>query len=337
MLLLQPPPSVISLSIGGSMAHSYNLYNSLAKLAAQGITVIAASGDTGAYQGPTGSYGCKSVILPSWLAASPWVTAVGAVMPIRTSPDNPNPQLVSTMTTAGALITSAGGFSLLSPQYVPSSPIPPWQAKVVNSYINSQSRRPSWPLNVKTNPLANYSMNCSSYDPVSGLGKDCKYGRGYPDLSMLGHNIMTITSGQPSFIDGTSCAAPAFAGVVAQLNSAVRSTPGLENRTMGWMNPFLYWAAKIYPKACTDITVGSNNRAANGNVCLLGYRAAPGWDAVTGLGVPNISLLQQAAVHYVTLQVKGEVKPYSYPYYQAQNYDSSYDYGLYQTGDYYLS
>ena len=40
-------------------------------------------------------------------------------------------------------------------------------------------------------------------------------------------------------VSGTSASAPAWAGLVARLNAAVRATPGLENKTMGYMNPFL--------------------------------------------------------------------------------------------------
>ena len=41
-----------------------------------------------------------------------------------------------------------------------------------------------------------------------------------------------------------------------QINSVIRATPGLEDKTIGYMNPFLYWAAVHYPKAFNDITEG---------------------------------------------------------------------------------
>ena len=43
-----------------------------------------------------------------------------------------------------------------------------------------------------------------------------------------------------------------------QINGAIRATPGLEDKTIGYMNPFLYWAAVHYPKAFNDITEGYN-------------------------------------------------------------------------------
>ena len=75
-------------------------------------------------------------------------------------------------------------------------------------------------------------------------------------------------------------AAPTFAGLVTQINAAIRATKGLEKKTIGWMNPFLYWAAENYPNAFTDITVGNNAWAVlnfpNITLCPLGYPAAKG-------------------------------------------------------------
>ncbi len=74
--------------------------------------------------------------------------------------------------------------------------------------------------------------------------------------------------------------APAFAGLVTQLNAKIRSTPGLRRQTIGFMNPFLYWAAAHYPKAFRDITKGSNFKfSGNFTRCQLGYYAAAGWEA----------------------------------------------------------
>lgn len=322
MILLSPPPDVITLSEGGPQLAS-NLMTSLSKLAAQGVTVIASSGDSGPFMnlGSGGLYTatCKDAVLPSYPAASPWVTAVGSVMQLRTSPNNSKPQLVATMSLAGSFC-SGGGFGILD-SHIPSSPLPKWQKKVVLNYIANQSGHPSWPLNTKFNPLTSYSVNissCSLIDKMTGKISGCSYGRGYPDLALMGQSIPIVTSGQFGFVGGTSASAPAFAGLVAQLNSAVRSTPGLHNQTMGWMNPFLYWAAENYPNAFTDITIGSSNQDSSGNVCLLGYRAAVGWDAVSGLGVPNIAVLQQAAIKYVTLQSQGSIAPYFYNYYNVE-------------------
>jgi hypothetical protein len=96
--------------------------------------------------------------------------------------------------------------------------------------------------------------------------------------------------------------APAFAGLVAELNAAIRATPGLEDKKIGYMNPFLYWAAERYPGAFLDVALGSNQYAMDGEEaasCKQGYAAARGFDAATGLGIPQMSVLQKAAIEYV--------------------------------------
>jgi hypothetical protein len=63
-----------------------------------------------------------------------------------------------------------------------------------------------------------------------------------------------------------------------------------------------YWAAEHYPKAFTDITVGGTGFAPDGTPCTASFNAAPGWDAFTGLGVPNIGELSKAALEWVSRQ-----------------------------------
>lgn len=63
-----------------------------------------------------------------------------------------------------------------------------------------------------------------------------------------------------------------------------------------------YWAAEHYPDAFTDITIGGTGFDSEGTPCSTSYKATKGWDAATGLGVPNTKVLMQAAVKYVSLQ-----------------------------------
>jgi kumamolisin len=73
---------------------------------------------------------------------------------------------------------------------------------------------------------------------------------------------------------GTSCASPLFAGLVARLNQA-------KGKNIGFLNTFLY--ANAGNGVVTDITEGTNAILKT----LRGYEAGPGWDACTGLGVPD--------------------------------------------------
>jgi tripeptidyl-peptidase-1 len=114
--------------------------------------------------------------------------------------------------------------------------------------------------------------------------------------------VQVVIGGETQPVDGTSCAAPAFSGVVSLLND-LRMQRG--ESPLGFLNPWLYQAcapsggvccadahayvqvAASNPSAFFDVTKGSN-----GDGCCTGFQTAPGWDPVTGLGTPNYSVLQ---------------------------------------------
>ncbi len=84
---------------------------------------------------------------------------------------------------------------------------------------------------------------------------------------------------------GTSASAPLWAALIAIADQ-------MAGHPLGFINPALYKLAQssAYVKDFHDITVGNNTVDANG-VTVPGYSAAPGWDAVTGLGSPNAEKL----------------------------------------------
>ena len=95
-------------------------------------------------------------------------------------------------------------------------------------------------------------------------------GRGVPDVAgdadpATGYNIRV--GGKQQVIGGTSAVAPLWAGLIALSNAA-------NGGSAGFVNPALYAASSA--KLFRDITQGNNG----------GYKAAPGWDACTGLGSP---------------------------------------------------
>jgi len=103
-------------------------------------------------------------------------------------------------------------------------------------------------------------------------------GRGVPDVSGdadpdSGYRI--VTGGETGIIGGTSAVAPLWAGIVAGLN-AMRKTP------LGQIHAQLYGD----PTVLRDITSGDNKSGA------IGFEAAKGWDACTGLGSPIGSKLR---------------------------------------------
>jgi kumamolisin len=76
-------------------------------------------------------------------------------------------------------------------------------------------------------------------------------------------------------VGGTSAVAPLWAGLIARLNQAKKTR-------LGFVHGKLY--ALPAGKGLRDITVGDNGA----------YKARAGWDACTGLGVPDGEALRKA-------------------------------------------
>ena len=116
-------------------------------------------------------------------------------------------------------------------------------------------------------------------------------GRGVPDVAGdadpdTGYKI--FLAGSQQVIGGTSAVAPLMAGLIALINeSLAQKTPGT---TAGFLNPLLYGSAA---SAFRDITTGNND--IYGKLKGL-YTAGPGWDACSGLGVPDGTKLLTAVV-----------------------------------------
>ena len=100
-------------------------------------------------------------------------------------------------------------------------------------------------------------------------------GRGVPDVAgdadpQSGYQI--LVDGTATVIGGTSAVAPLWAALVCRLAEGT-------GRKFGLLAPLLYAGVSpgTTPPGFRDITVGSNGA----------FDAAPGWDACTGLGVPD--------------------------------------------------
>ena len=105
-----------------------------------------------------------------------------------------------------------------------------------------------------------------------------KAGRGVPDVASLADPETPMwvlgPNGQLGGVGGTSASAPMWSALITLLNQ-LTGTP------LGFCNPQLYAHLK---DSFTDIAEGSNGS----------YTAGPGWDACTGWGRPNGTLLLQA-------------------------------------------
>ncbi len=99
--------------------------------------------------------------------------------------------------------------------------------------------------------------------------------RGVPDVAANADpasGYLVVLNGQSQPIGGTSAVAPLWAGLTALINQ-------------GAAGPIGFFLPKLYGNAgaMKDITTGNNIPQGTS----LGYSAAPGWDACTGLGSPN--------------------------------------------------
>lgn len=126
-------------------------------------------------------------------------------------------------------------------------------------------------------------------------------GRGFPDVSAQGMSYAVYDQGALGQFDGTSCAAPAFGGIVGLLNDA-RLRAG--QPVLGFLNPWLYSGGQ---KGLNDIVRGAST-GCDGNMRFGGksngspvvsnasWNATQGWDPVTGLGTPDFGRLVKLAL-----------------------------------------
>ena len=270
---------VLSLSYGACEA-DYNAAE-LTSLAAtfqqgnaQGITTVAAGGDTGAADcdsptTPTGnppasaSHGL-AVDVPSSI---PYVTGMGGTTlqegtgTYWSSSNNANngsalsyiPEVAWNDTAADGLLSASGGGK--SSFFTK----PSWQ---LGLNVPNDGARDTPDLALAASPDHDGYLTCSAGSCVNG------YRMANLDLNVTG---------------GASVAAPTFAAIVALLNQQT-------NTMHGNINPGLYSLASLSTNAFHDITSGNNlvpctagsiGCPASGS---YGYSAGPGFDQVTGLG-----------------------------------------------------
>lgn len=262
---------VISISFGTCEAYYPSpIYRAAFQQAnAQGITIVAASGDSGAagcdfHNGdPVATHG-RSPVYPSIL---PEVTAVGGTefadqggnywaasnLANMSSALSYIPETVWNETAAGSLSASGGGFSQLY-------------------------GRPAW-------------------QDAPGVPPD--NARFIPDISMpasLHTPAYVISQGQTHGVGGTSAAAPVMAAVIALLNQYLGSRGGQGSAALGNINPQLYRLARTAPGVFHDIVAGDNyvpcgQGSPDCTSGILGFAAAPGYDMATGIGSPDMNAL----------------------------------------------
>jgi subtilase family serine protease len=261
----------------GSTQSLLNLRHAFISAAANGVTVLGASGDSGTantLKQPVKNP--KTIPYPTveWPASDPLVTGVGGTYlctnPFATADqprttDSVHPPVNCTSHPGQAevaWIDSGGGFShvFATPAYQSQNPLPAGSTPIgsmrgVPDVSLQASARTGALIYISLPPDGNSGLICGS-TPCS---------TGWYDIG------------------GTSLATPQWAALVAIADQ-------LNGGGLGLINPALYKLAAdpaTYKKDFFDVTVG-NNQA---DPSVPGYPATPGWDPVTGLGTPNAASL----------------------------------------------
>lgn len=267
-------------------SYGYLLNQAFMQGAAEGMTMIAASGDSGAYDGyPTDRH--LAVDSP---ASSPDILAAGGTtLPMTSTAPNANPITPGT-TETGVIPIPGGKISMTGEQGWGWQYLLPYYA---NFGVRSESqwRRDIYPVG----STGGYSALWTSTSPANGSGLYSWWqtgtgnsgARGVPDVALnadpfTGYAIYdtnsvytTPSSGWTNGWGGTSFAAPQWAGIVALLDQYLGKPQGL-------INPALYATAN--QGGFHSITQGNN----------WYYNAAPGWNPVTGLGTPDVAQLAKS-------------------------------------------
>lgn len=315
--------NIISISYGiceAELQGASALEAILQQAAAQGQTVVAASGDSGStacYVSPTTTnptLAQQEAVAVSYPASSQYATGIGGTeitaandvstnttywAPAQGTSDDItslktyipevvwNDDLAAVQNGATSLSAGGGGVSTL---YTAK---PSWQTGVPG--IPSDGKRDVPDVSLYASPDLPGYLFCTSDQSdwvgasVNGPAQAASCNSGFRDSST---QDLTLAG-------GTSFATPIFAGMVAILNQEKGYTAGI-----GLLNPTLYSLAAsgtTYASAFHDVTTGNNACPASlgANYCAgaaeTDYAAGTGYDLATGLGSVDLGNIATAA------------------------------------------
>jgi subtilase family serine protease len=267
---------VISMSYGGCELQNEGLLSSEQTLAqqanAEGITWVAAAGDTGAAGcDAQGSAEATQGLAVEFPASIPEVTAVGGT------------EFKEGAGTYWSTSNGANQASALS--YIPETA---WNDTVINGGLmaggggaSTYYGTPAW----QTGP--GFPNDGHRDLPDIALSASADHD-GYIVCTQGSCAGSTLAQGYSVF-GGTSAPTPVFAGMLALLNHYLAATGNATQPGLGNINPTLYALAQSSPAAFHDITTGNNMvpcqvGTPDCSTGSFGYSAAPGYDPVTGLG-----------------------------------------------------
>ena len=271
---------IISLSPAGQIGGEHcvthtqleELNNALRTDAHHHVTVVAATGDSGAAGEP-----CALIDALSAGISRSFI-----------------PRREVTLVSSDPLVLSAGGTTLSANQTTGA-----WTGETAWGLPDGT---PGTGFQASGGGFSHLFLRPSYQNAVHGI----RSMRGVPDVAAdanpnpgSGVPVVTSNAGAGYTISehgGTSASAPIWAGIIALADQYAKHHLGL-------VNPAIYRIARSphYHQAFHDITNGSRNTAKFPRGTINGYRAGPGWDPVTGWGSPNakvlVPLLASQATH----------------------------------------
>ena len=270
---------------------------------AQGMTVVAAAGDSGAADCDYSSNprapdtSATKGLAVDFPASSPYVTGMGGTEfnegtgNYWSSSNGANsgsalsyiPELAwnDTSSTNGLSASGGGASTVFSkPSWQLGTGVPPDNARDVPD------------LSFDASPAHDAYLFCET--PPSSTGVPAT-------TSSCVNGTYRNTDQSLNVIGGTSLSAPTLAGVVALIDQ-------MTGTSQGNINPRLYALASLVPDAFHDISVGNNQvpctvGTKDCTTGTLGYVATPGYDLVTGLGSVDANNLVQSWAPTYTLSV----------------------------------
>jgi subtilase family serine protease len=238
----------------------------LAHAAATGVTVVAASGDQG--NAPSDISGRFQGQWPTWPASAAFenygvVSVGGASLALNgpatgtysggTLPD----QFDSNITGIGSQVAwynALGGFG---------------HVEGTEGGLSTVIPEPTWQFHSAAQPAISVAGGIQGSTLLGRAGPDVAFPAN-DTIAYIAHNA---TGSFFTVLEGTSVAAPYFAGLLAEWSAVA-------NHSFGWLDPALYRMAGYYaanPSSASpflDITAGNNFQ----------FQAAAGWDPTTGWG-----------------------------------------------------
>ena len=230
------------------------------------MTVVAASGDIGA-----AAYQCD---LYAALTGTPPASPTKGVLLVASDP----------------LVLSAGGTALTA-----SHATGAWTSETAWDLASGNPGNQGGSFQASGGGFSRLFARPAYQAGVPGTGTT----RGVPDVSADASDrtgvAVVFSNGTQVMVQGhggTSAAAPIWAALMALADQYA-------GRRLGFVNPAIYRIARSprYHQAFHDITTG-NNTVQFPPTTITGYRAAAGWDPVTGWGSPNAQVLVPLLAHY---------------------------------------